>query len=553
MYMKTNSISKLPLTSQILIILLLMVLPIDVLCITVSLHSQELLMQRAEENIQLVMQYHVRKLDERLDISSRYYHNLLTSGTGIELLRQKDDAVYRNAKILVSREANTSMSYDSNIADVLFFYSPALDDMLIVKSSQQLFYRPLLMNYLTENHLADRVVPWTLIEYDGLQWLIRVSQENHTYAGQMICLTHIADSVLENITYAADSIEFSDNPAATERGTRVLLFTVQSESGPYLHLRIPREEILGSLPVFIRVSFLLAILSFLMFPLLTLMLRHVIIRPLTKIGQAMQHLESAEIEYRIGPHNYPREFIQISNLFNSMADHIQDLKIRQYEEQLEQERLRTRNLELQIRPHFLLNTLNLMFSLSLRDDRKQLENTILYLADYFRSIFQRGQPLTSFSHELELIKQYIQIAEIRYPGEFEITYEIEPGTENFMIPPLLVHNFVENTMRHALSKERITHIRLASETLDGIGRITITDDGKGFPEDVVQEINGGSPSEEFQRAHVGIVNSYQRIHYYLGDTAGMHIDSEPGKGCRITIYFPYENSEPVTGDTVTAQ
>ena len=87
-----------------------------------------------------------------------------------------------------------------------------------------------------------------------------------------------------------------------------------------------------------------------------------------------------------------------------MADNIKRLKIEKYEARLWRQKMELRNLQLQIRPHFLLNTFNLMYSLSQMDDRENLENTILYMADYFRYIFRSNQDLESFSLELNLIK-----------------------------------------------------------------------------------------------------------------------------------------------------
>lgn len=69
------------------------------------------------------------------------------------------------------------------------------------------------------------------------------------------------------------------------------------------------------------------------------------------------------------------EFLNINETFNTMADNIHQLKIEKYEAELRRQKMELRNLQLQIRPHFLLNTFNLMYSLSQLDDRENLENT----------------------------------------------------------------------------------------------------------------------------------------------------------------------------------
>lgn len=56
-----------------------------------------------------------------------------------------------------------------------------------------------------------------------------------------------------------------------------------------------------------------------------------------------------------------------------------------------------------------------------------------------------------FDKELALIQGYVEVTQIRYPDGLSIIYDIDPEIRLVRVPPLLIHNFIENVVKHALS------------------------------------------------------------------------------------------------------
>ena len=102
------------------------------------------------------------------------------------------------------------------------------------------------------------------------------------------------------------------------------------------------------------------------------------------------------------------------------------LKLENMEKELAKKRLQLNNLQLQIRPHFLLNTFNIMYNLASEKEVDSLKELILYLSYYFRHIFRSGKELELFQKELVLIPGYMKVAKIRYPGALEFTCQMDP-------------------------------------------------------------------------------------------------------------------------------
>ena len=96
-----------------------------------------------------------------------------------------------------------------------------------------------------------------------------------------------------------------------------------------------------------------------------------------------------------------------------------------------------------IRPHFLMNMFNLLYSFAQIENYQSIQKLALYLSDYFRHIFSEWKGSPAFEREFMLIQKYQEISELRYPDWFEVVYDVDPEALEVEVPPLLIHNFVE--------------------------------------------------------------------------------------------------------------
>ena len=226
-----------------------------------------------------------------------------------------------------------------------------------------------------------------------------------------------------------------------------------------------------------------------------------------------------------------------------MAERIQNLKIEIYEKELDRKQMELSNLQLQIRPHFLLNTFNLIYTLAQRGQEKDVQQVILYLSDYFRYLFRSGRNLEIFEKEQHLIEAYIGTAKVRYPGAIEADYEYDPEIAFVRVPPLLLHNFVENIVKYAISPGKVTHLSIVGQYEDGMVSFMIMDDGDGMTEEQVEELDRSMREPRKDGLHIGYANSLKRLRYSYGEKADIEISSEPGEGVCVTVTFPYDLEE----------
>ena len=168
-----------------------------------------------------------------------------------------------------------------------------------------------------------------------------------------------------------------------------------------------------------------------------------------------------------------------------------------------------------------------------------IQNIILYLSDYFRYLFRSGKDLEIFEKEQHLIEGYIDMASVRYPGSIQIEYSYDPEIRFVRLPPLLLHNFVENIIKYVVQQEIVTHIYIIGQYEDKTVTFLIMDDGPGIPPDKLEELDRDMRKERTDGSHIGFYNSLRRVKYFYGDEADIEIMSDLGEGTCVNIHFPY--------------
>jgi len=123
-------------------------------------------------------------------------------------------------------------------------------------------------------------------------------------------------------------------------------------------------------------------------------------------------------------------------------------------------------LKAQINPHFLLNTFNSLYSLSLKNS-PEIPEIILKYSDMMKYILTKvSSDRVELNEELDFIKNYISIQKIRFSDKCNITFNVEGKTEGELIAPMVLFPFVENSFKHGIgtsNSDSFINIRLIME------------------------------------------------------------------------------------------
>ncbi len=196
------------------------------------------------------------------------------------------------------------------------------------------------------------------------------------------------------------------------------------------------------------------------------------------------------------------------------------------------ERLRVEGawLQAQIKPHFLFNTLNSIVSLG-QFDTERMAALMDQFGNYLRRSFTPDNlnRLVNMEHEVELVKSYLYIEKERFGSRLNVEWKTDRLVE-MEVPPLSIQTLVENAVQHGILKRVEGGTIEISIRQSGAGaEISIMDDGVGMDEEKVGELLSGSS----QNSGIGLTNTDKRLKQMYGE--GLKIDSEPGRGTRVTF------------------
>ncbi len=244
------------------------------------------------------------------------------------------------------------------------------------------------------------------------------------------------------------------------------------------------------------------------------------------------------------------EIAVLDGHFSHMLTQLDQLIKTNYIQQLENKETQLRNLQLQINPHFLYNTLETISSIAAVRQVFVVCDMCQRLGEIFRySLGKNYGEIVPLRLELDHIKNYIFIQKIRYGNRFKVCYNIEAGSEDYRIMRFLLQPIVENAIIHGLAGGNPAapgtleiSVSLPANALT----IQISDNGKGMEEQKVAELTAyinHTDKTEDTAGSIGIRNVHQRIRLACGGEYGVSIESRPGAGSRFTVRLPIIRGE----------
>jgi sensor histidine kinase YesM len=181
-------------------------------------------------------------------------------------------------------------------------------------------------------------------------------------------------------------------------------------------------------------------------------------------------------------------------------------------------------LKAQLNPHFFFNTLNNLYSLSLKKS-DETPGMILKLADLMRyTLDNTEREEVSLEEELAFIKNYIEIEQQRFGSRAPVTWNINVTNQTLMIPPLTLITFVENAFKHCVSASRLpvqVEISLTEEEDSLVYTVS-------NPIPIV-------PGKSNGKSHIGLSNLQQRMELIYGHAFTMSINSADVFRASMTI------------------
>ena len=261
-----------------------------------------------------------------------------------------------------------------------------------------------------------------------------------------------------------------------------------------------------------------------------------------KLIYNMRKAEHGNFDVSVRPGNND-EIGQLTQSFNYMLARMEGLMDDKFKLGREMKNLEIKALQAQINPHFLYNTLDLINWMSVRNNAPEIGRLVEALGKFYKLSLSRGEDIVSIGNELEHVKTYVQIQNMRFDNNIRLETDIPGELLGYSIVKLVLQPIVENAILHGiLEKDEEKGAIRISGRLDGDAvQIDVQDDGIGMSDDRIQEILSGESTLEPHGYGVHNINERLRLNY--GNGFGLSFESEVGKFTVATIRIPAVRKE----------
>lgn len=323
-------------------------------------------------------------------------------------------------------------------------------------------------------------------------------------------------------------------------------------------------SLLSSLKYMEMVSIVILLFVSIINILILFVLTRSMTRPLIMLSQAANEVASGNFDIEIDGGSGNDEIGIVAGAFSQMVASIQryveeiresmhrESALKELELTMENrmKEVELRNLQAQINPHFLFNTLNAGAQLAMMEDADKTTEFIQNMADFFRYNIKKINMDSTLAEEITLVDKYIYILNVRFTGEINYSKEIDESCGQVRVPSMILQPIVENAVNHGIRNiDWEGHIHLAVKRVADQVHIIISDNGVGMSAENIDKIMNGhvgdiEAPDMSDSNGVGLGNVIERLQLYtgmtnVGDVLDVLSEGE-GKGTMFTIKVPIE-------------
>ena len=336
--------------------------------------------------------------------------------------------------------------------------------------------------------------------------------------------------------------ELADNGIIYNKG-KVIFYEKLDNCSYYSMLAVDKSEVTGIL--FQNQIIMILVVSFVLFAICILYMNfsNSVTKPVLALKKAMKKLKEGDLEVR-AEINSNDEFEEIGEGFNKMVDDLRRYIAEVYVASICRKEAELNALKMQIKPHYLYNTLDIIRMTALDNNDKETAELLESLATQLRYVIGNENERIMMADEMEMLKEYFKILKVRYQNDITLQINISDEISKLYILKMLLQPIVENAVKHGIKNKSGGAVALSANMEKDKLIINIMDNGIGISADKINHINdvlnvkkpGYTDPEGY--LSVGMKNVYDRIKLSCGDEYGYEIQSLENTGTIVTFTLP---------------
>lgn len=264
------------------------------------------------------------------------------------------------------------------------------------------------------------------------------------------------------------------------------------------------------------------------------LLRQWVYRPVRQLTEAMRNFTISEsVSLPVED-----ELKEMSIGFEAMRARIVSLIEDVRNEDQKRSQMELQMLQMQIMPHFLLNTLNTIKSLLALGNVSQAAAMLQAFMEMLHMSLSDVRSLISLNEEIHYLQQYVVIMSIRRNASIQVVLNVDDDCQSCTVPKYILQPLAENSILHGFSQmeEQTPVITLTARRQGGDLLLILEDNGSGISAEQIELFN---QRKKGQFSSIGLPNVHARIQLLFGEPYGLNIQSEGGS-TQVILHLPFQ-------------
>ncbi|WP_336779734.1 sensor histidine kinase [Paenibacillus illinoisensis] len=419
------------------------------------------------------------------------------------------------------------------------FHHATARNVMKVNVSESYFLEPLSRIHLAKNSTIF------LLNEQGRPLLSQQAHELGT--GTLSDIEHIRNRTSKS------GVEYLTNDVG---GRDMMVYKKLGRTGWMLVGLAPEKEMYSSLHKLQTTTFVVTIVIILVSLCAAAWLSFGVTKPLTRLVLAMRQVQRGafdQAESLLPPdQNVKSEISYVVSTFRYMiirlSQHIQN----EFELKLLRQQAEYKALLMQINPHFMFNTLELVSSLAMQRRTDDTVQVIEDLGKMMRYSMHTNDDRVLLAEELTYVRHYISILQTRFGPKLDISTQESGRLEHLVIVKFILQPLIENAVKYSFQHQTTAevHIRICrnKEHL----HLQIKDNGPGVPQDIITRLQDSEsvtaqlePMLRHSSWHIGLGNVVARCRLHYGSLFAIHVTNGDTQGTCIELVLPVQEENHV--------
>lgn len=275
-------------------------------------------------------------------------------------------------------------------------------------------------------------------------------------------------------------------------------------------------------------------------------IKRLISRPIDVLLDSFRRMREGDLDFQINTGNRADEFEYLYSYFNETIHSTRQLMQEVYEDGIRLRNAEYKQLQYQINPHFLYNSLHIIYRMAKNEDYEGIVGMTEHLSSYYKFITYGEKGTVDLQYEVEHIQNYIAVQSIRFGDHIRFEMESLPDSwKQIQVPCLILQPIVENVYSHGLCNKLEDGLCRLSYRQDGTAcLIIIEDNGDELTDKTLEALQKKlSGTEEDFQGSIGLINVHRRLQIRFKETYGLTLSRGKLGGLKVTIRIPGEEIE----------